>query len=252
MSDMRKPPGFKPTELSNVVTIKSSGSEEPKRESEKVTRKSLKKKFPKLFGLRCWDMAQDKIKAGIALEEVGRWIQDDMLEYRDSKRESLVRALYRFKSELPPEEIVTDERLHLDEKIEKAKRNVSELEELEKLYLLQLHRIDMDVRTEDKINKLFKSTSNEIKLAQDLLVKRMELKMKMGIVSTAPTEYNVNQSNVSVNAHAVVSSGVDALGLDEERKMKLGALAAKLVMGMKDSTDNEIKQAADSMDKPLN
>ena len=91
---MNKQLGYHPSEQENTVEVKRTTQRES---SKKGKQKELKKKFPKLFNLRCWEKAQEKIKAGIAVEEVARWIQEEMLEYRDAKRESLVRALYRFK-----------------------------------------------------------------------------------------------------------------------------------------------------------
>lgn len=242
----KQPPGYNPKETSNVVPVIRTVTTTPSPKGKQV---QLKKKFPKLFGLRCWDMAVTKIKAGIAIEEVARWIQDDMMEYRDSKRESLTRALYRFKSELDPEEIVTSKPTYVDEAVEKMRRGINELDELEKLYLLQLKRISIDASTEDKINKLFKTTNTEIGLAKDLLVKRMELKQKMGLVDTIATEVNVNQTSANFHMHtapvagAATIEGEHALGLDEERRTKLGLVAQKLLTGLMKSSDSEIKDA---------
>lgn len=243
---MAKPPGFRPPE--NAVTVRKLGDAPKKEASTKGKQIQLKKKFPKLFGLRCWDMAQDKIKAGIAIEEVARWMQDDMMEYRDSKRESLIRNLYRFKGELDPEEIVTNEPNYLDEITEKMKRGVNEIDELEKLYLLQLKRIGIDAATEGKINKLFKTTNNEINLAQQLLVKRVELKAKLGLIDVAPTEFNVNQTTSNFNVNTTPIAGVptigqeNLLGMDEERRMRLGLAAQKMLNGLMNSNESELKR----------
>ena len=77
-----------------------------------------------------------------------------MFQQMDIKRESLVRKLYRYKSSLPPAEIVKEPPVYVQKAIEKMTRGVNEIEELEKLYLLQLKRISIDAETESKINKL--------------------------------------------------------------------------------------------------
>src|SRR5690606_11266264 len=123
------------------------------------------------------------------------------------------------------------------------RREINELEELEKLYLLQLKRISLDASTEERINKLFKTTNREIELAQSLLVKRLEMKQKMGLVDTIPQAFDVTQR--SMNANVNVSVPVEN-GLDDERKMKLGVVAEKLISGLIRSSDEELKQAADS------
>lgn len=234
----KKPPGFNPAQQTNSVAPVRVASPAP----AKAQHAALRKKFPKLFGLRCWTLAQEKIKAGVALEEVARWIQEDMLEYGDSKRESLTRALYRFKSELPETDIVREKPTYVDEAVEKMRRGINELDELEKLYLLQLKRISLDASTEERINKLFKTTNREIELAQMILVRRMELKQKMGLVETVPQAIDVTQRSMNANVNI---SATDA-PLDDERKMKLGVIAEKLISGLMKSSDTELKEAADS------
>ena len=64
--------------------------------------------------------------------------------------------------------------------IEKLKRGVNEIEELEHLYLFQLKRISIDAETEEKINKLFSGTAREIQLAADLLTRMLDKKMELG------------------------------------------------------------------------
>ena len=119
----------------------------------------------------------------IAVEELAKWIQEDRMQMTDIKRDSLVRQLYRYKAAIPPGEIAEVEPMFFAKSIEKLKRGVNEIEELEKLYLFQLRRISMDGATEEKINKLFSGMNKEIQLAADLLNKLIEKKMELGILS---------------------------------------------------------------------
>jgi len=203
-------------------------------------RAALRKRFPKLYTLRCWEMAETKIKAGIALEEVTRWIQDDMFEYMEVKKESLTRTLYRFKSaliNLYPDEVVQSVPNEVEKQIENMKRGVNELDELEKLYLLQLKRIGMDVATETKINKLFKTTALEIRVAQDLLAKRMEIKMKMGIV---PTVSELPQGTRQQTGSLPMTT--DSLQIDDEQRLKLGVVAEKIMSAFTSASDREVRE----------
>ena len=207
-------------------------------------RKKLKDMFPKLFGLRCWEKADERIKAGIALEEVARWIQDDMLEYRDSKRESLVRALYRYKSqvqELFPNEVVQAKPTEVEEQIKDMRRNINELEELEKLYLLQLKRIGMEVKTETQINKLFKTTNPEIQTAMGILAKIAELKMKTGITPMVSEGGGTTVNNMMIAAPTVGPE----LHIDEEKRLKLGVVAEKLISVLTSAKEDEIREVID-------
>ena len=193
--------------------------------------------FKDLKAMPCFDEFDKKVKAGIALEEIGRWLQEDMFQQTDIKRESLVRKLYRYKASLPPAEIVKEPPIYIQKAIEKMARGVNEIEELEKLYLLQLKRISIDAETEAKINKLFSSTGGEIKIAADLLNSMMQKKMELGIMSKAPEQLEVTGS-----------FGVSNLlseDTDEQTKAKIGLLAGKMLQVMSKSMDKQEKNEQD-------
>lgn len=196
--------------------------------------------FKDLKAMPCFDEFDKKVKAGIALEEVGRWLQEDMFQQMDIKRESLVRKLYRYKSSLPPAEIVKEPPVYVQKAIEKMTRGVNEIEELEKLYLLQLKRISIDAETESKINKLFSSTGGEIKIAADLLNSMMEKKMELGILSKAPEQLEVT-GNFGV-------SNLLSEDTDEQTKAKIGLLAGKMLQVMSKFMDEQKKNEQDEED----
>lgn len=196
--------------------------------------------FKDLKAMPCFDEFDKKVKAGIALEEIGRWLQEDMFQQMDIKRESLVRKLYRYKSSLPPAEIVKEPPIYVQKAIEKMTRGVNEIEELEKLYLLQLRRISIDADTESKINKLFSSTGGEIKIAADLLNSMMEKKMELGILSKAPEQLEVT-GNFGV-------SNLLSEDTDEQTKAKIGLLAGKMLQVMSKFMDEQKKNEQDEED----
>lgn len=193
--------------------------------------------FKDLKAMPCFDEFDKKVKAGIALEEIGRWLQEDMFQQMDIKRESLVRKLYRYKASLPPASIVKEPPVYVQKAIEKMTRGVNEIEELEKLYLLQLKRISIDAETEAKINKLFNSTGGEIKIAADLLNSMMEKKMELGILSKAPEQLEVT-GNFGV-------SNLLSEDTDEQTKAKIGLLAGKMLQVMSKFIDEQEKNEQD-------
>ena len=193
--------------------------------------------FKDLKAMPCFDEFDKKVKAGIALEEVGRWLQEDMFQQMDIKRDSLVRKLYRYKSSLPPADIVKEPPIYVQKAIERMTRGVNEIDELEKLYLLQLRRISIDADTESKINKLFSSTGGEIKIAADLLNSMMEKKMELGILSKAPEQLEVT-GNFGV-------SNLLSEDTDEQTKAKIGLLAGKMLQVMSKFMDEQKKNEQD-------
>lgn len=148
--------------------------------------------FAKLKQSPSYQEVHDKICAGVAIERIAEWLQEEKGEFTNIKRPSLVRQLYRYKESIPATKLA-DAGLpsHLWKKIEGMKRGVNELEELEKLYLLQLQRIALGVDTEEKIKFLNKAIRKELELAADLLGRMAELKMKLGLYDEAPTKFHL-------------------------------------------------------------
>jgi hypothetical protein len=194
--------------------------------------------FRDLKEMTCFAEMDKKVKAGIALEEIARWLQEDMFQQVEIKRESLVRKLFRYKASLPPAELVREPPVYVQRAIEKMNRGIKEIDELEKLYLLQLRRISIDAETEAKINKLFSSTGNEIRIAADLLNSMMQKKMELGLLSKRPEQLELS-GNIGM-------TGLISEDTDEATKAKLGLLAGKMLQVMaksldeaKDSVENE-------------
>lgn len=154
-----------------------------------VTERPLKG-FHKLQRLKCWPLLLGKVKGGVAPEALAEWVQVNQGEYLDAKQDSLVRMIYRLKNALTGE-IVPTEPSWIANRIEAMNHQLNEGEELKKLYLLQLTRIAMAGEAETRMKFLIKSTSGEIKLAQELLKDIVDLKFKLGILKSEPTRHEL-------------------------------------------------------------
>jgi hypothetical protein len=184
-------------------------------------------KFSKLKELPYFDEIDRRIRAGFAVEEVAEWMQEDLNLRTEIKRESLVRQLYRYKKDIPPGELLTEnEPLYVRKAVEKMGRGIDELEEMKKLYLYQLKRISIDGSTESKINKLFGSQSKEIKLAYDMLQQMMQKKMELGILSKAPEKVDVTGTMTGGILNVTPNE------VDEGDKQKLGLAAGKILQAL--------------------
>lgn len=240
MSDDRKltktEEGCKVTEKQNrqkVLGYRAPEGAKQRKEEKK------KERFMKLKELPYFDELKKKIVAGIAVEEVARWIQEDMLGYLDVRRDSLSRQLYRFKASLPPAELVREPPMYIRKRIEKLKHGVNEVEELEKLYLLQLTRLNIDVQTEEKINKLFAGTGREIQLAAELLTKMIEKKMALGILAKTPQRFEFSGD---LGALTLSLDGQEGGDVDEDRMTRLGLVASRLISTVSKLKDGEDEQ----------
>lgn len=178
----------------------------------------------KLKSLKCFPQVHDKICAGVACETVAEWIQGDCGEYTDAKIGSVIRALYRYKEDLPATALAIPEPLHVHKKIEKLRRGVNELSELEKLYLLQIARISKAVEVEDKINFLNKDVRKEMELAKELLVEMANLKVETGLYERQGHKFTLGvEGEVNHNHRQVLEE------MDPDKRRKLGVVAQELL-----------------------
>jgi hypothetical protein len=139
-------------------------------------------RFVRLRGLNCFEEVHKRILAGWALAAVAKYIQEDAKEYTDITRDRMVAMLGSYRESLPPGQLVSvrmPEVLH--KAVSKIESGLDELAELEKLYKWQCERIEIDMATEKKLNKLFKGTGAEMYIAMRILKNRAELKMDLGI-----------------------------------------------------------------------
>jgi hypothetical protein len=228
-------------------------------DSKKVSKPSTPKKktglkkdsdggFRRIKNLDQFPEINAKIKAGVSIEEVSRWIQEDIFQLTDIQRNSLVRQLYRYRTTIPPKEFLKNEQpLFVTKAIEKMSRGINEIDELEKLYLLQLRRISKDAATEDKINKLFKGTSKEIELATELLEKMVKLKLELGILDRQPDRLQVG----GLVGHFPMPLPAQMEGVDEKSADKtmtrMGLIASKLFKAIENvSVDDDPENVIDA------
>lgn len=216
-----------------VSTIRVSKPAPKKRRPRKD-----KEKFANLKNLECFPELDVKVKAGISIDEIARWLQDDLYQMTDIQLDSLKRQLTRYKASLPPAELLkaTEEPLFIREAIQKMKRGINEIDELEKLYLFQLQRISRDAETERKINKLFKGTNKEIELATSLLEKSLKLKMELGLLNKSPNRLEVGGM---IGHVPLMPKSLEEDKSADKTMTRMGLLASKLFKAIEDVSIEE-------------
>ena len=175
--------------IGNVIKIKedalSAASEAMS--TEKRAAPSLKDRFIELRSLDCFDMVRSRLVHGHSPFEVAKYIVEESGEFSKFTRIKTIAGLKDllndFRGELKSSEIVSRVIPEAVKGImEKMDKGVNELDELQYLYLLQKDRIEIDYATEKKINKLFKSTGNEVVVAMGLLKLMANLKQDLGLM----------------------------------------------------------------------
>ncbi len=132
--------------------------------------------------LNCFEQIDDLIKNGSKYDEIIKVIRDNN-ELVDLEDDEIKRIIKKYKDSLAPAEVVkiVAPNKWLDT-IRKIDNFVNELEELNRLYLLQMERIAIDFQNEKRIGKLFKTTGTEVWYAMKILETMANLKMDMGFV----------------------------------------------------------------------
>lgn len=144
-------------------------------------------RFLELRSLDCFDRVRSRLMHGHSPGDVARYILHESGEFdkltRISTEGSLRDLLVDFKKTLSAAEIVACATPAVVKSAkEEFEKGIDEVKELEKLYILQKDRIEIDYATERKIKKLFKTTGNEIAIAMGILKIMANLKQELGLM----------------------------------------------------------------------
>jgi len=138
-------------------------------------------KHARLRLLDCFPELQAKFKRGYPPTEIAEWLQETKMECTDISRESLITSLHRYKKDLGPiplaSPVVPEVVAAAEEKIAKG---LDELEELEKIFELQMCRVNIGHQFEKNSKILNRFINQEVALAAQILQKRHNIKMDLG------------------------------------------------------------------------
>lgn len=143
---------------------------------------SVPKAYDKILALQCYPEVLLKLKNGVAPEVIAEWVRGTKGEYLDVKEDTVVRQLYRFRGSLNAAELVENKPLFIQTAIEKMARNINEINELEKLYNLQVLRLSAHYEVESRLKVPMKQMEREVRLCAELLERLMDAKFKIGIL----------------------------------------------------------------------
>ena len=149
--------------------------------------------------------------SGLGPEKIAKKMHEEWDERTDIKRDSLIRAIYRYKKDVPANQLadggVPD---YVKRRLDDFAGEVDEVEELTKLYRLQVRRIMLAYNQEDEIGFLQKYTRKELEEARNLIMALAELKIKLGVLDAEPDKFELSVSSKGV---------LEAVSEDEERQL---------------------------------
>lgn len=152
------------------------------RESGKRTPIPPNVRHSRFLNLECKNELDERICAGYTMPQIARWLQTEKQLCTDVGYDSLCTMLSRYRQEMKPAQLIAP---RMPKTIEKANETVEkgldELEELEKLYALQMERVSLGMDFEKKTKILNRFVNQEVALAAQILVRRHEIKMDLGV-----------------------------------------------------------------------
>ena len=211
-----------------------------KKDTRFKTRASQGAKFVRLKQLRCFTELHERTANGWPISEIARWVQVDKGEYTDVTRGSLTTLLHDYRNALPRTALLGKIPSVVVKAKEEVEKGLDELKELERLYTMQLERIQIDFNTEKQIKKLMPTMTQEIREAKSLLETYTDLKVALGLNATAVPAMDGEVTLVaSIEARYGTKAVAKVMGDPESRRKVLGVAQRLLSLG---------KQAAEVID----
>ena len=154
-----------------------------RRPSVKPVSRETPKGVEALKKCKCFKKVDKQVRIGAATADIARMVQEDEGELLHLSRTYVTHLIKMYRTNLPPMELMVSSKSpriarNAQRKVEEG---LNELKELEKLFAMQISRIDIDFGNEKKINKLFPTTGREIYVAAKLLKQSSDLKSSLGI-----------------------------------------------------------------------
>lgn len=148
--------------------------------------------------LRCHDEVRRQIVNNVPLSDVATYVQDEQHEGLEIQRDSLIRALMRYRDTIPPIEFVEARGrpgTSFTKAVEVLRTGLDEVKEIEELYKIQMERVRKLKKTEDGFATVnFPGLTQDVRVALELLNASAKLKMELGI-----TEHHLGKTEVDVN-----------------------------------------------------
>lgn len=185
--------------------------------------------FQKLRSLRCFQEVYERLLAGWGAPELARFIQEDRTEYGHASRISLVQVLQRFRNTIPPAQFAAQRMPgEIHKAVEEVDEGIDALKELEKLYKIQMERINLDLANERQIKTTLPKMTQEMRVAKEILGGITDLRMDLGL-----NQRHLGESSVAVTVQVDVAKygkeSVQRVMADPEKRRKVFNMFERIV-----------------------
>ncbi len=203
-------------------------------------------KFLKLKSLKCFKEVHQRILDSWPLSKVATYVQSERQEYTDVTNGSLIAVLQEYRASLTPGMLLSKTPLlpSFGKALDDVKEGLDELAELERLYRIQIDRIELNYKKEQAIGLLLTTMTPEIRAAKDILQARAQLKMDLGLDSRhlGTAEVNVEVTSTADHVAKYGETAAKVLDNDDSRRKLLGIANQFLAFANSKRSDAMVKQ----------
>ena len=211
-----------------------------------VSKPNAEKGIEALRKCGCFPEVDKRLRTGSSTPEIASMIQDEYGELTHLSHKYVQQLIKAHRSSLPPTELAlttSDSRVAKTAR-KKLAEGLNELEEMEKLFKIQIERINIDFGNERKIKKLFPTTGREVYVAVKILKQSADLKSDLGI-------YQKQLGTVEITGKAAIAiadrTGNDSIGgivRDADSRRKVLSMVTRLMTLGGDTIDAVFSEEA--------
>lgn len=192
-----------------------------------VSRQNTGNKF---MTCQCFSEIDRRIRLGWTTTALVKSIQEEFGELKELSPIYLKKLLDEYRASIPPAELsmLSSNSMIARNATKKIADGINELDELEKLYKIQMDRINIDYDKEKMLGKLMNNTGREVFVAMKILRQSAELKMDLGLIKR---QLGTMEVTGQVAAEVTERYGKDSIGKvisDPDSRRKVLGLAERL------------------------
>ena len=206
----------------------------------RVSKLKKEDQFYLLRNMKCFPEIDRRIRLGWSLNDLADVIKTEFNELTDYSAAYIRKVLYEYRNAIPPAELsaVSPESVVGQRIIKRMANGLDELAELERLYRLQMERIEIGAQVERNTQLLFNTCGREVFIAMKLLKQSADLKMDLGLIKREPTSISINGQLAAEVGDRYGKDSVGRVIADPESRRKVLGIAERLLaIGAKASFD---------------
>lgn len=185
----------------------------------------------RLRNCKCFDEIDRRLRLGWTSTDLVSAIRSEFGECLDISEQYLESMISQYRESIPPVELsmISTNSMVSRNATKRVAQGLDEVAELQRLYELQMKRIELDFGIEQKIGKNLGGTGREVFIAMKILDKSAQLKMDLGLSKRQLGSLEVNGQVVADITQRYGKDSVGAAITNAESRRKILSVVERLV-----------------------